>query len=68
MNEGPDPLHYADIIKVNAFGLIRGLYLDMEHQIVVTTHDEQQASLVSRKFESAGLASKLVRSSASFRR
>lgn len=40
----------------------------MEHQAVVTTHDEQQANLFSRTFETAGLTSKLVRSSCSSRR
>lgn len=51
-----DPLQHADVIKVNAFSdLIRGLCLDMGHQIILTTHDEQQADFIAAKFDAVGL-------------
>lgn len=56
-----DPLQHADVIKVNAFSdLIRGMCLDMGHQIVVTTHDAQQADFIAAKFEAVGLAASQV--------
>ena len=56
-----DPLQHADVIKVGAFAdLMRGLAQDHGHQIILTTHDTDQAEFIATKFRAVNLPATIV--------
>lgn len=56
-----DRLQHAAVLKVGAFAdLLRSLYTDLKHQIVMTTHDRGQADFIAAEFRARDLGAKII--------
>jgi ABC-type nitrate/sulfonate/bicarbonate transport system ATPase subunit len=52
-----DPLQNTDLIHASAFiDVIRGLILDRKYQVIISTHDMEEAEFISRKCMRAGIS------------
>jgi ABC-type nitrate/sulfonate/bicarbonate transport system ATPase subunit len=51
-----DPLHHNDIIHAAAFvDLMRNLVERKGHQLLMSSHERNEAEFISRKFDPAGI-------------
>lgn len=57
-----DPLQYNDLVHKTAFlDVLRALVIEENYQVILSTHDMEEAQFIARKCRNAGIAFRLCR-------